>query len=253
MVLWSTRECLIASLVYNQSYQTAKYKIGHNGKLQATKSNGTVTAFYKELVDKLREEGYNRTVEAIKGKEKDFIGWATKLAQFIAQSGNGCMDEKHYTIVTPASLEEEDSAKAIIENFHGAFNGTPKEKPEYNDTGDDTDELSIVSVKARKEANKTSANESQASLQTYIGLKIRKERETSSDIYETDDADMRAFKKQKLTKQLEFQDANTKEKQSIVYMNLKKGGMADDLALELSGLGGMNTITESTVLPDTTS
>ena len=54
-----TQSCL------NQSYQTAKYKIGHNGKLQATKSNGTVTAFYKELVDKLREEGYNRTVEAI--------------------------------------------------------------------------------------------------------------------------------------------------------------------------------------------
>ena len=84
------------------------------------------------------------------------------------------MDGKHYTIVTPASLEEDDSAKAIIENFHGAFNGTPKETPEYNDTGDDANELSIVSVKAKKEANKASANESQASLQTYIGLKYAK-------------------------------------------------------------------------------
>ena len=37
-------------------------------------------------------------------------------------------------------------------------------------------------------------------------------------------------------KELALQDAATKEKQSIVYMNLKAGGMNDLLALQLSGI-----------------
>ena len=70
MALWSTRECLIASIVYSQSFQKSKYKVNSDGKLQATKFNGTVLAFYKELVDKLNKEGYVRSVEAITLKKK---------------------------------------------------------------------------------------------------------------------------------------------------------------------------------------
>lgn len=137
MALWCTRECEIASTVYAQSYQRAKYKINVDGKLQATKTNGTVMSFYKEVIEALKVEGFTRSVESVKGKEKDFIAWASKMTSYIRQSGNGCLVGKHYTIVTPASLEEESSAKIILENFHSAFNGTPKERPDFNDTGND--------------------------------------------------------------------------------------------------------------------
>ena len=58
----------------------------------------------------------------------------------------------------------------------------------------------------------------------------------SSEIFENDDKTTRKFKKRKMAKELALQDAATKEKQSIVYMNLKADGMNDLLALQLSGI-----------------
>ena len=107
-------------------------------KLQATKSNGTVLSFYNEILENLKEKGYSKSVEVIKGKEKDFIAWTAKMAEYNWQSGNGCLSWKHYTIVTPASLDEEDVAKTVFENLHSAFNGTPNQRPELLDCGDDT-------------------------------------------------------------------------------------------------------------------
>ena len=218
MVLWSTQECLIASAVYCQSFQKAKYKVNADGKMKATKANGTVLAFYKELVEKLKEDGYNRSVEAIKGKEKDFVEWASTMSAYIKQSGNACLEGKYYTIVTPASLEEEVVAKQIMENFYSAFHGTTKMNPEILDTGDKADDYSINAGKENSKVQKDSKDKEDGALfKKYINLRIQKEQEGSSEILESDDADVRQSKKKKLEKELEYQDANTREKQSIAY------------------------------------
>ncbi len=100
---WTTKECLIVSIEYAQSYQKAKYKIAKDGTMKATKNQGTVLSFYKNISEKLKESGFTRFHESIKSKEKAFLEWTKKFNAYIAQSGNSCLTDKHYTLVTVAT------------------------------------------------------------------------------------------------------------------------------------------------------
>ena len=118
------------------------------------------------------------------------------MSEYVKQSGNGCIAGKHYTIVTPASLKEEHLAKEILENFHAAFHGTPKQNPEFLDTGDDDDEFSLNAKKAKVKADKGTKQDEEM-LNTYLELKIKRERDQSSERFDDDNADVRVYSRKR--------------------------------------------------------
>ena len=94
-----------------------------------------MATFHGKINKALKDDGFNRTVETLKRNEKDFVDWHKEFKRCIDQSGNNCLEGVHYTKLPPATMEDEMTAKQILENFHLAFNGTPKVDPEILDFG----------------------------------------------------------------------------------------------------------------------
>ena len=191
MGYWTAKECLIVSHEYAQNYRKAKFKIGKDNKLKATKNMGTVLSFYKDVSEKLKENGFIRSHESIKGKEKQFIEWYNKFDAYIKQSGNGCLENRHYTIVTYATVDEESTAVEILENFSSAFNGTPKANPDILEMDDNTDNPHSLKQTVPKAQSKAVLS-SDSVLKEYVTKKLKREFES-----EGSDEEFQESKKQK--------------------------------------------------------
>eukprot|EP00834_Sanchytrium_tribonematis_P002163 NODE_61_length_26588_cov_1.146778.p11 type:complete len:147 gc:universal NODE_61_length_26588_cov_1.146778:17458-17018(-) len=143
------------------------------------------------------------------------------------------MDGSHHTIVTPASLEEEQMAKEILENFNKALVGTPKANPECVEmNNNENNPFSVKATDKTAKKNLSSDDDVSSVIKSYFTNKMKRECE---DI-ENEDECIKSLKKSKTEKELEMLDLQKLKERSIIYSNLKASGMEETLALKISGL-----------------
>eukprot|EP00834_Sanchytrium_tribonematis_P007085 NODE_591_length_5620_cov_0.949828.p4 type:complete len:163 gc:universal NODE_591_length_5620_cov_0.949828:5620-5132(-) len=94
--------------------------------------------FHAIVSKELEENGFIRSIESIRSKEKDFEKWGIKLKEWIDQSGASAIEGSYWKIVGFAKDIDDAVCKVICENFKSAIAMTPKGEPEIMDSGKST-------------------------------------------------------------------------------------------------------------------